>query len=135
MPSNDEVVRSLIVASPFAALLGMRVESVEPDRVRVRLPFRPDIVTLGDVVHGGAISSLIDTSATAAVWTGVDLAKNPRGTTVGFTVSFLAAGRGQDLVAAARVIQRGRTISVCQVEVTDTAGSPVAAALVTYKLG
>src|SRR5215510_10114041 len=96
----------------------MQAELVVEDRVRVRLPFRPEVTTVGDLVHGGAISALIDVAATAAFWTGADLARNPRGTTIGFSVNFLAPARGMDLVADARVVQRGRSISVGEVTVT-----------------
>ena len=135
MPNVEEVVRAAIVGSPLASHLGLQVERVEVDRVGVRLPFRREVTTIGDVVHGGAIASLIDTAATAAAWSGADLEQQSRGTTIGLTVSFLAAGRGQDLVAAARVIQRGRTICVCEVDVAGADGARVARALVTYKLG
>ena len=130
-----DLVRDLIVTSPYGKLLGATLEHIETDFVRVRLPFRSEIVTIGDMVHGGAISGLIDIAATAAAWTGASPSGTPRGTTVGFSVSFLAAGRGQDLVAGARVIRRGKTLSVIDVEVKDAAGESVARALVTYKLG
>ena len=132
--ANDAIVRDVIVGSPLAALLGLRLEHVETDRVRVRLPFRNEVTTIGDVVHGGAISGLIDVAATAAAWSGADPLPS-RGTTVGFTVNFLAAGRGQDLVATAHVLRRGGTLCVCEVEVVGTDASAVARALVTYKLG
>jgi uncharacterized protein (TIGR00369 family) len=135
MSNAETVVRSMIVESPLARLLGMRLEACAPDRVQVRLPFRLDVTTIGNVVHGGAIAGLVDTAATAAAWSGADLEKQSRGTTIGFTVNFLAAGRGQDLVATARVIQRGRVICVCEVEVAGADGTAVARALVTYKLG
>ena len=131
---NEELVRDAIVRSPLGALLGMAVDSIERDRVRVRLPFRTEVTTIGDLVHGGAISALIDAAATAAAWSGADLSRNPRGTTVALTVNFLAAARAQDIVAEARVIQRGRTITVCEVSVAGTDGTRVANALITYKL-
>jgi len=131
--ANDELVRKAIVASPLATLLGTETLEVAPDRIRVALPYRPEVTTVGDLVHGGAISALIDIAATAAFWTGADLARNPRGTTIGFTVNFIAAARGEDLVADARVVRRGRSISVGEVIVT-AAGSEVARAMVTYKL-
>jgi len=131
----SDLVRDVIVRSPFGLLVSVEPESIEPDRVRLRLPFRPEITTVGDVVHGGAIASLVDVAATAAVWSGADLATTQRGTTIGFTLNFLAAGRGQDLLATATVIQRGRTICVCEVDVRGVDGSPVARALVTYKIG
>jgi len=133
--ANEEVVRSLVVGSPLGALLGMAIESIEANRVRVRLPFRAEVTTLGDVVHGGALSALVDAAATAAAWTGADLARNPRGTTVALTINFLAAARGVDVVADARVIQRGRTLTVCEVRVESAPGTLVASGLVTYKLG
>jgi acyl-coenzyme A thioesterase PaaI-like protein len=39
---------------------------VERNRVVVRLPFRPELTTVGDLVHGGAIGALVDVTATAA---------------------------------------------------------------------
>lgn len=131
----SDLVRDVIVRSPFGLLVSVEPETIEPDRVRLRLPFRPEITTVGDVVHGGAIASLVDVAATAAVWSGADLATTQRGTTIGFTLNFLAAGRGQDLLATATVIQRGRTICVCEVDVRGVDSNPVARALVTYKIG
>lgn len=135
MSQNEEIVRSMIAGAPYGRLLGIEIVSIEPDRVRLRLPFRQVLVTIADVVHGGAIASLVDATATAAVWSAASLEGTPRGTTIGFTVNFLAAARGEDVLADARVIQRGRTISVCDVEVTGARGKSVARALVTYKLG
>jgi uncharacterized protein (TIGR00369 family) len=132
---NEAIVRGAIADSPLGKLLGIVVETVEVDRVRVRLPFRTEVTTVGDIVHGGSIAALIDTAATAAAWSGADLDKNPRGTTIALTVNFLAAARGEDIFANAHVMQRGRTITVCEVRVETKDGRAVASALVTYKLG
>ena len=132
---NEEIVRTLIIGSPFGTLMGLRAEAIEREGVRLRMPFRPELVTVADVVHGGAIASLVDVAATAAAWAGADAGQGARGTTIGVSLSFLAAGRGQDLLANARAIQRGRTICVLDVDVADDDGTAVARALVTYKLG
>jgi uncharacterized protein (TIGR00369 family) len=132
---EEKLVRGFIGGSPLARLLGVEVVSVEPDEVRMRLPFRPEITTIGDLVHGGAIAALIDTAATAAAWSGVDPASGVRGTTVGFSVNFLSGARGHDVTATARVIRRGRSITVCEVGVAAEDSDEVARALVTYKLG
>ncbi len=131
---NLDAVRSVILESPLSRLLGMEVESVARDRVRLRLPFRAEVTTARDIVHGGALSALADAAATAAAWSGADVSTNPRGTTIALTINFLAAARGEDLVADAQVIQRGRTITVCAVSVDDAKKKRVASALVTYKL-
>jgi len=130
----DDIVRAVIVGSPYGRLLGLEVVAVEPERVRVKLPFRAEVTTVGDVVHGGAIGSLVDVAATAAAWSGADPATATRGATVALAINYLAPGRGQDLLATARVIQRGRTLCVCDVDVEGADGARVARALVTYRL-
>ena len=133
-PALESILREHIAASPLARLLGMRVERVEEDLVVVKLPFREEVTTVGELIHGGAISALVDVAATAAAWSKVDLERNPRGTTIGLSLNFLAAARGADIVATARVIQRGRSIVVADVQVEEPSGRAVARALVTYKL-
>jgi uncharacterized protein (TIGR00369 family) len=128
------IVEKAIVASPYGRLLGLVLEAAEPDRVVVRLPYRTDVTTLGDTVHGGAIAGLVDTAATAAFWAKPGLTAGARGTTIGFSLSFLSAGRGADLVAEARVRRRGKEICNGEVIVRDEKGNDVAQAIVTYKL-
>jgi uncharacterized protein (TIGR00369 family) len=133
----DEVqslVAHAIGASPLARRLGMAVATIEPDRVRIRLPFDADNTTLGDLVHGGAIAALIDVAATAVAWSTPELPASPQGTTIGFSVNFVAGARGCDLVADARIVRRGKQITVCDVDVQNPDGDTVARALVTYKL-
>jgi uncharacterized protein (TIGR00369 family) len=130
-----DVLAAYIEHSPFAVHLGLRTEAIEPDHVRLALPFQEQLVTVGDVVHGGAISSLVDTAATVAAWSGLESVENARGTTISLTVTFVAAARARDLVADARVVRRGKTICFCEIDVEDGDGTTVAQGLVTYKLG
>jgi uncharacterized protein (TIGR00369 family) len=133
----DEIaalLNRLIVKSPYGALLGLELVDAAEDCVRLRLPYRSEVTTLGDTVHGGAISGLVDSAATASFWASSKISLGSRGTTIGFSINFLSAGRGTDLVAIARVRRRGREISTGEVTVCDTEGKEVAFALVTYKL-
>jgi uncharacterized protein (TIGR00369 family) len=127
------LARGWIENSPFVAHLGIALENMEPDRARLRLPFTDALPTMGDIVHGGAISSLIDTAAAAAAWSGAEVPERPKASTVGFTVNFLAPAKAQGVTAAARVIRRG-AVSVIAVDVTGDDGTEVATALVTYRL-
>lgn len=134
-PTGAELAESWLAHSPFIGHLGMRLLGIEADRARVELAFRTELATAGDIVHGGAISTLIDTAAAAAAWSNHDPAQGMRWGTVGFTVSFLAAAQGQTLVADARVSRRGKSICFCHVDVSNTDATPIAEALVTYRLG
>jgi uncharacterized protein (TIGR00369 family) len=133
--SGADVIRGFLDVSPLVQHLGMRLVKLEPDRATIILPFSQCVVTVGDVVHGGAISALVDTTAMAAAWSIPVLPAVPRGTTVSMTVDFVAAARGQDLTAEGRVVRRGKNLNFCQVDVRDTTGQMVAIGLVTYKLG
>jgi uncharacterized protein (TIGR00369 family) len=134
---NDvaNVLAAYVEHSPFAVHLGLRSEVVEPDHVRLAMPFREELATVGDLVHGGAISTLVDTAATLAAWSGLDSLDNVRGTTISLAVTFMSAARGSDLVADARVVRRGKTICFCEVDVLDADRTTVAQGLLTYKLG
>ena len=76
----------------------------------------------------------LDSAATAAFWAKSGLSASSRGTTIGFSLSFLSAGRAVDLVAEARVRRRGKEICNGEVVVRNPSGGEVAQAIVTYKL-
>lgn len=133
----EEIVSALaelIVGSPYGRLLGLELLDAEEDRVRIQLPYRPAIATVGDTVHGGAISGLVDSAATASFWASAKVGPGSRGTTIGFAINFVSPARGTDLVATATVRRRGREISTGEVSVRDPRDREVAIALVTYKL-
>ena len=119
---------------PFSTLVGLQVGEVREDFCRMRLPFRTELRTSGVVVHGGAIATLIDTAAVAAVWSDVD-PKVTRGATASMTVNYLAAAQSVDLIAEAQVIRRGRSVVFVDVDVFSSGNERIAKGVVTYKLG
>jgi uncharacterized protein (TIGR00369 family) len=133
--TRSEIIRAFIPESPFAAELGLRLESLEPDEAVLVLPFRPGVATLGEVVHGGAISTLIDTAAMAAAWASDEVPSSVAGSTVSLSVNFVAAAQGKDLRASARVRRRGGRLCFVEVDVAEPDGRLVAHALATYRLG
>jgi len=133
--SGADIARAWFESSPFIQLLGLRLESIGHDEAVIELPFRPELATAGDIVHGGALGSLLDTAAALAAWSGHDPANGVTWGTIGITTSFMAPARKSAVRAHARVTRRGRSICYCRVEATDGKGRPVAEALVTYRLG
>jgi uncharacterized protein (TIGR00369 family) len=129
------LARSWLENSAFVGHLGIRLEEMDPGRAVLAMPYGDALPTLGNVVHGGAISSLIDTAAATAAWSGAEVPQRPRASTVGLTVDFLSPARGQGLKADARVVRRGGTgLCFCEVKVLADDGTEVALALVTYQL-
>ncbi len=133
--SGADFIRQFFPNSPYVAHLGMQLTEIQPGRATLTLPFADSLVTIGTVVHGGAIASLIDTAAMVAAWSDIEVPSKARGTTVNLTVAYLAAAEKEDLQAVARVLRRGRNLVYLDVEVNGASGSAVAKGLVTYKLG
>jgi uncharacterized protein (TIGR00369 family) len=126
------LVEALIPHSPHAAALGISIAEIEADRAVLEMPFKQDLVTMGDVVHGGAISTLIDTAATVAAWASDEVPESPSGATVAISVNFVSVARACDLRAEARIVKRGRKLSFCEVEARDPEGALVANGIATY---
>jgi uncharacterized protein (TIGR00369 family) len=70
-PKSDtlKIARQFIAALPHSQALGMRLEDISPGLAVLAMPY--DTRLIGDpatgVIHGGAVSALMDTAAGAAV--------------------------------------------------------------------
>jgi uncharacterized protein (TIGR00369 family) len=120
-------------AAPFAAMLGLKIESALNGAATVRMPFSLRNLNEGGPkapIHGGAIAALIDIAACAAVWS---LAETTRSATISMTVNYTGFAVSSDLVARAKVRRTGKRVASLAVEVFDAADALIADALVTYK--
>ena len=124
-----------IPQSPFVAKLGIVAEVLDGDEVRLRLPWDESNVTVGDMVHGGAIAALADVAVMAAAWSGAQVPDSLRGVTTLMSMQFLAPARATDLIAIGRVLRRGKSLVNCDVDVVTPEGDAVAKAIATYKVG
>jgi uncharacterized protein (TIGR00369 family) len=135
MPTRRELVEAFLPNSPHTAELGISLASIGTDEAVLELPFKPELTTIGDLIHGGAIATLIDVAAMAAAWATDEVPENPIGSTVALSLNFAAPANGVGLRAHARVAQRGGSLSFCEVTVTDPDGTLVAHGIATYRFG
>jgi uncharacterized protein (TIGR00369 family) len=134
-PSGPEVMAQFLPQSPFVVKLGIVADVLDGDEVRLRMPWDPTNVTLGDMVHGGAIAALADVTVMAAAWSAVQSAESLRGVTTSMAIQFLAPARATELIGVGRVLRHGRTLVNCDVDVVTPGGELVAKAIATYKVG
>jgi uncharacterized protein (TIGR00369 family) len=134
-PTRAEIMRAFVPASPFAKELGIELVGLRLDHAELRLPWAPQLATMGDVVHGGAIATLLDTAGMAAAWSDHTVPEKLAGATVSMSVSFAAAARATDLTAHANVVRRGRSLCFCEVRVTDAEGGVVAHGSMVHRYG
>lgn len=120
---SDDRLLALIAGDEIAywRTLGITVVDAEQGFVRLRLAMRPELGTRrADVLHGGAIASLIDAAAGAATATtrreGDETWEGQA--TTDLNVTFVRAATAP-VIAGARVLRGGRSIVFVGVEVRD----------------
>ena len=96
------------------AYLGAVLDRVEPGRVEIALPFRPELSQQHGFFHAGVISTIADS---AGGYAGFTLFPADAGVlTVEFKINLLAAADGERAIAAGEVIRSGRTLTVCRLD-------------------
>ena len=117
---------------PYYTLLNIKIGEVKDGYARLTMNLEEKHLQFLKTVHGGAIASLADSAAAWATAASADFKKAPL--TVEMKINFLAPVESGRLTAEARIVHRGKTISLSDVEVKDNKGRLVAKSLVTYYL-
>ncbi len=116
--------------------LGIVVEdAVAPGHLFLRLPMQPALGTRRpDVMHGGAISSLIDAAAGGAIISQFAGDEDYAGqATLDLNVTFLNAATS-DVIAEARILRTSRALAFTQVDVRTEDGTLVATGRATFSI-
>ena len=96
------------------AHLGARLEKVEPGRVEIALPFRPELSQQHGFFHAGIVSTIADSAGGYAAFT---LFPAESGVlTVEFKINLIAPADGERAIAVGEVIRSGRTITVARLD-------------------
>lgn len=105
----------------FPGLMGMQLTEVGLERVVGTLTVRPDLCTVGNTVHGGALMAFADTLG--AVGTFINLPEGKRTTTVESSTKFIGAARaGSTVVGECTAFHRGKTTMVWQTVIKSEDG-------------
>lgn len=116
--------------------LGFGFEGLEGDRVRLRVPWREDLVGDPDtgVLAGGLVTALLDHVGGLAVWIALDRFEPIA--TLDLRVDYMrAAETGRDLIAEARCYRLTHSIAFVRAwAFEDGPENPVAAAQAAYIL-
>ncbi|MDM0077858.1 PaaI family thioesterase [Variovorax sp. J2P1-59] len=119
MPTIEQIQQMLDPV--FPGLMGLRLVTVEPERVVAELKVRPDLCTIGGILHGGASMAFADTLG--AVGTVVNLPQGKRTTTTDSSTKFIGGARVDTTVTGECVaLHRGRTTMVWQTTIRSAEG-------------
>jgi uncharacterized protein (TIGR00369 family) len=116
---------------PWIWDLGLRLEEVGLEGVRIRLPFSDKIARPGGVVIGQAMMAMADTVMVLAICE--KLGRFATLATISQTTNFLRAAVQQDVIGVARAVKVGRSTAFGEVEMF-VAGKdePIAQVLCTF---
>lgn len=121
-------------ANPFHQLLGIELEERSPGYARLRLPVSERIRGgVAGSVHGGVLSALVDV-ATLGAMQGLFTGRERAAGTAELSISFLRPALGAYVIAEARVLKKGRTLAVADVDLKDPNGRLVAKGRASYAL-
>ena len=133
-PDKARIAAQFIGAIPFARALGMGLDEIGDGWARISMPYAEGLI--GDpasgVIHGGAVSALMDTCCGAAVMVHSDGAIGTA--TIDLRIDYMrGATPGQRVTAEATCHHVTRHVAFVRAVARDeTEGTPVATATATF---
>lgn len=115
--SKARVLKFMNEEVPFNRLLGLHLVECGQGRAVMEMPFRDELI--GDpfrpALHGGVVSTLIDTCGGAAVACAAE--PSDLVSTLDLRVDFLRPGPLEDLLCEARVVRLGNHVGAASMSV------------------
>jgi 1,4-dihydroxy-2-naphthoyl-CoA hydrolase len=115
---------TLISLMPFGGRLGITLTEASPDRVVAELGWAAGLCTSGEVMHGGALMTLADTTGALVAFLGLPAGATTA--TITSTTQFFRPVSQGTVTAVAVPLHRGRTTVTVQTSLRDAAGKLVA---------
>ena len=116
--------------APYLQLLGMKVVGLAEGYARLTVPVGERMNSILGALHGGVLSSLADTAVAMALITRIEPDQKP--VTVELNINYLKPVKGDQAIAEAHIVSKGRKIAVGDVDITDETGQLVAKSRATY---
>lgn len=115
---------AFVATMPFAAALGIDVQTATPELVEGTMAWAPERCTVGGILHGGALMSFADTVGALCAF--FNLPDGAATATTQSSTYLVRPAREGTVRAAARPLNVGRTAIVVQTELRDDAGKLLA---------
>lgn len=115
----------LLAIMPFAATIGIALESATPQQVTGRLAWSAELCTAAGALHGGALMTLADSLGALCAY--LNLPDGAATATISSSVNFLRPVRGGEVHGTSRPVHTGRSVIVVQTELRDDSAALAAA--------
>lgn len=115
--SKERFIKLAEEEIPFHKYLGLKIEIIEKEFIRVRVPFRKELV--GDIRtnhwHGGIIAAIIDSLGGAIGIVNFN-SPNDKLSTIDLRVDYLRFANGNDLIFEGKLVRMGSRIMVTKMK-------------------
>lgn len=119
-------------SSPFWKLLGIEMDQLNPEYVRIKLSINQSFLNVNGSVHGGIVASMLDSIM------GVTLRHqnyDAKVATVSLTTQFIAPVlEGMVVYATAKVVNAGRRIASLEAKLESESGEILASGVATFMI-
>jgi 1,4-dihydroxy-2-naphthoyl-CoA hydrolase len=112
-----EMIHALV---PLCVTLGITADTASPDEVVLSLDWAPNLCTGNDVLHGGIVMALADSSG--AVCAFLNLPEGAGTATIESKTNFFAATRSGTVKAHSRPLHIGKRVIVVETEIRGDNG-------------
>ena len=127
-----EHVRQWIEKSPYSKCLGVHLDQLDENQARLVLPYQDENSNPGKALHGGCAASLGAIGGQVIARSVLGIESGPWHTAQ-MQVSYLAAAIGEEVIANARLLRKGRELCFVGVEVETAEGKPIASITTTVR--
>jgi len=141
-------LREGVEVCPFNTLIGLKVKHLTLDDMCVRIEMRDDLIgnEIKGMLHGGAISTVLDVTGSIVATTGImkEMQDRPleeiiqrslKVGTIDLRVDYLKPGKGKYFQATGTPMHMGSGVCIARTELRNDQAELIAVATGTYKVG
>lgn len=112
-----QALKDYLQETPYIRYNQIVIDRIDPEESVLHVDMRHDLENPYGMTHGGVLFTLMDTTAGATA-----RADGRKYVTLNASVNYLRSGRSGRITAVGRLVRRGRSVTVVDVNVTDEAG-------------
>jgi len=116
LPTIDTRIRDSFARQTVMTLIGAELTYIRRGEIWIEMPYRPDMSQQHGFIHAGIITTIVDSACGYAAMSVTE--PDTSVLTMEFKINFLAPAQGERFIAKGKVKKAGRTITVCEGDVT-----------------
>jgi uncharacterized protein (TIGR00369 family) len=114
------VIHETFDKQEFLNFIGAKISALEHGFCEITLPYRNELTQQNKFFHAGIVGTLADNAAGMAGFSTMEEGSSVL--SVEYKVNLLAPAKGDVLIARAKVIKAGKTLTVCNADVFAVTG-------------